>query len=263
MRRVRWASGPGVTVSGQAGRRTPAAMSASKWCWIDRATVPPRSPPALSALNLTLTLTCMAAAATGRRTSGCLGSRLRRLLRSLVVQAGGDLGGVALVVELEQPVERLVLGVGADREAHALRRLPVVVVEREVAPPVGVADGVVEHDVQLAKPLDVGVVLVGIMDPVVGVGEPELGADHEVGPEPVELPPGDVDALPSRAGLRLRLRERLEYVGGRVPDASLQGRRVGDRPPPVERRCEHTEVAAVVAAAAAFVSPHKSPGHIR
>src|SRR4051794_20213463 len=79
---------------------------------------------------------------------GCLlGSLGRRLLQLLVVQSRRHLGGVPLVVQLKQPIEQFVLGLRADREPHPLRRLPVVMVEREVAPPVGVTHGMIELNV--------------------------------------------------------------------------------------------------------------------
>ena len=73
----------------------------------------------------------------------------RRLL--LVVEAGGDLLGVALVVELEQPVEHLGAGRRAEGEAPALGRVPEAVIEVEVGPAVGVPHGEVEGDVQVAQ----------------------------------------------------------------------------------------------------------------
>jgi len=51
------------------------------------------------------------------------------------VKAGGGLLGVALVVKLQQPVEHLGTGRGAEGEAPALRRVPEAVVEVEVGPP--------------------------------------------------------------------------------------------------------------------------------
>ena len=50
------------------------------------------------------------------------------------------LGGIPLVIELEQPVEQFVLRRRTHGESHALRRLPVVVIEAEIAPAVCIAD---------------------------------------------------------------------------------------------------------------------------
>ena len=77
--------------------------------------------------------------------------------------------GVALVVELQQPVEDLCPRGGPERVAPALRGVVEAVVEDDVAPPVGFRNGVVELDVQAAQLDDPRALLGWVVDPVVGL----------------------------------------------------------------------------------------------
>ena len=72
-----------------------------------------------------------------------------------------DLLGIALVVQLEQPVEHLLARYRRERKPRPELGLVKAVAKVEVGPAVGVADRVVELDVELAQPGDVVGVLVG------------------------------------------------------------------------------------------------------
>ncbi len=93
-------------------------------------------------------------------------------------------------------------------------------VQRKVAPPIGVPHGVVELDVQLAQPDDVGIVLVRVVHPVVGLGETEISPDHQISPELVKCLPSLNSCLPQRSRLRERLSKRFKHVRGRVTGGS-------------------------------------------
>ena len=86
----------------------------------------------------------------------CL-SFLASLLRfgAFFVEAGGEFGGVAFVVEFQEAVEDGAAGGFGDGVADALFGLVGVVAEDEVGPAVGGGDGVVHFDVQGAQGADV------------------------------------------------------------------------------------------------------------
>src|SRR5205823_3727468 len=81
----------------------------------------------------------------------------------LVVQPLGDLLGVALVVQFQQPTEDFTPGGFADREAEALLRLVETVPQVEVGPAVGIGNGSVHPDVEFSEFLNVGVGFVGLV----------------------------------------------------------------------------------------------------
>ena len=73
----------------------------------------------------------------------------------------GDLLGVPLVVELQEPGEDFTASRFADREPGALLGLVEAVSEVEVGPAVGGSDGFVHLDVEVTELLDVGSGFVG------------------------------------------------------------------------------------------------------
>ena len=60
--------------------------------------------------------------------------------------AGCNLGRVPLVVQLDQPVKQLAPSGRTHGKPHPMRRLPMMMIEHEVAPTVRVTNGMVEVD---------------------------------------------------------------------------------------------------------------------
>ena len=92
----------------------------------------------------------------------------------------GNLLGVPLVVELQEPGEDFTASRFADREPGALLGLVEAVAEVEVGPAVGGSDGVVHLDVEVTELLDVGRGLFGIVEAVVGLGQALLTGEHNL-----------------------------------------------------------------------------------
>ena len=90
----------------------------------------------------------------------------------------GDFFGVAVVVKGEEAIKHFAAGGFADGEAEALFGVVEVVVEGEVVPAVGGGDGSVHLDVEVAEGLDIGVGAGGVVEVVVGFGEPFLAGLH-------------------------------------------------------------------------------------
>ena len=81
----------------------------------------------------------------------------------------GNLLGVPLVVQLQEPGEDFPTSRFADREPGALFGLMEAVSEVEVAPAVGGGDGSINFDVEVSKSLNVDRRFVGVVEAIVSV----------------------------------------------------------------------------------------------
>ncbi len=90
--------------------------------------------------------------------------------------------GVALVVEFQQALQDFTTGGFADGEADALLGVVEAVTEFEVIPAVSGGNRLIHLDVQITELLNVGGHFVGVMEAVVGLGQPFLPCNHEQRP---------------------------------------------------------------------------------
>src|SRR5690606_9402518 len=87
---------------------------------------------------------------------------------------------VAFEVERQQPLEHLTAGGIADGVMDTLRGVVEAMFQRQTVPPIGSGDRFVHLSMQVAQILNIGAVLVGLVETVISLRQPFISDEHNV-----------------------------------------------------------------------------------